>query len=119
MAMLNTTTQTQNTTILPNIFNLTSQLMKTTTGATAGGSSTQNNATSNVNTGGGYFPHFGTVGANLIRGFGAFRNNNNNQPSGNNNNNNPPPLPPLPPSGFRGGLGRGFNSPPGENAGRL
>src|SRR6266498_1427916 len=119
MAMLNTTTQTQNTTILPNIFNLTSQLMKTTTGATAGGSSTQNNATSNVNTGGGYFPHFGIVGANLIGGFEAFGNNNNNQPPGNNNNNNLLPLPLLPPLGFRGGLGGGFNPLPGGNAGRL
>jgi len=80
--------------------------------ATAGGSSTQNNATSNVNTGGEYFSHFGTVGANLIRGFGAFGNNNNNQPSGNNNNNNPLPLLPLPPPGFGGGLGGGFNPPP-------
>ncbi len=44
------------------------------TGATAGGS---NNITSNVNTGGGYFSHFRTVGANLIGGFGAFGNNNN------------------------------------------
>ncbi len=46
---------------------------------------------SNVNTRGGYFPHFGTVGSNPIGGFGAFRNNNNNNPS-------PPssPLPPLP-----------------------
>src|SRR6266542_4472876 len=86
-----------------------------TTGATAGGSSTQNNATSNVNTGGGHFSHFGTVGANLIRGFGAFRNNNNNQPPGNNNNNNPPPLPLLPPPGFGGGLGGDFNLPSGGN----
>ncbi len=77
-----------------------------TTGATAGGSSTQNNATSNVNTGGGHFSHFGTVGANLIRGFGAFRNN---------NNNNPPPLPLLPPPGFGGGLGGDFNLPSGGN----
>src|SRR6266498_4942485 len=88
------------------------------TGVTVGGS---NNTTSNVNTGGGYFPHFGTVGANLIGGFGAFRNNNNNNPPlGNNNNNNPPPslpsLPPLPPSGFEGGLGGDFNPPLGGNA---
>src|SRR6266542_4155888 len=81
--------------------------MRTTIGATAGGSS---NATSNVNTGGGHFPHFGTVGANLIGGFEAFGNNNNNNPPP------PPPLPPLPPPGFRGGLGGGFNSSPGGNA---
>ncbi len=94
--------------------------MRTITGTTAGGSSTQNNATSNVNTEGGYFPHFGIVGANPIRGFGAFGNNNNNQPPGNNNNNNLPPLlPPLPPPGFGGGLGGGFNPPPGGNAGGL
>src|SRR6266542_2714307 len=91
-----------------------------TTGATAEGSNQQNNATSNVNTGGEYFPHFGIVGANLVRGFRAFENNNNNPPSGNNNNNNPLPLPPpLPPPGFGGGLGGGFNSPLGENAGGL
>ncbi len=69
-----------------------------------------------MNTGGGYFLHFGTVGANPIRGFEAFGNNNN-LPSENNNNNNP--LPPLPPSGFGEGLGGGFNPPPGENAGGL
>src|SRR6266511_3147358 len=88
-----------------------------TTGATARGS---NNATSNVNTGGGYFPYFKTVGANLIEGFGAFGNNNNNNPppGGNNNNNNPPPPPllPLPPPEFGGGLGGGFNPPSGGNA---
>src|SRR6266511_2662643 len=112
-----TTTQTQNTTTLPNILNLTSQPTGTT-GATAGGSGSQSNATSNVNTGGGHFPHFGTIGANPIGGFGAFGNNNN-PPSGNNNNNNPPPLPPLPPPGFGGGLGGGFNPPPGGNAGGL
>src|SRR6266511_3224309 len=110
-------TQTQNTTILPNIFNLTSQPTGTTR-ATAGGSGSQSNATSNVNTGGGYFPHFGTVGANPIRGFRAFGNNNNNPPPGNNNNNNPPP-PPLPPPGFEGGLGGGFNSSSGGNVGGL
>src|SRR6266498_4476857 len=102
-----TTTQTQNTTTLPNIPNLTSQPTGTT-GATAGGSNSQSNATSNI--GGGHFPHFGTIGANLIGGFGAF---------GNNNNNNPPLPPPLPPPGFRGGLGGGFNPPPGGNAGGL
>ena len=84
--------------------------MGTITGATAGGSNPQNNVTSNVNTGGGYFSHFETVRANPLRGFGAFgNNNNNNPPSGNNNNNNPPPLPPLPSSEFEGGLGGGFN----------
>src|SRR6266498_2203994 len=71
-ATLNTMTQTQNTTTLPNIFNLTSQLMEMITGATAERSNFQNNATSNVNTGGKHFPHFGTVGANLVGGFGAF-----------------------------------------------
>ena len=63
-----------------------------------------------MNTGGGYFSHFGTVGANLIEGFGAFRNNNNNNPP------SLPPLPPLPLSGFGRGLGGGFNPPPGRNA---
>src|SRR6266540_3430010 len=113
-------TQTQNTTILPNIFNLTSQPTGTTR-ATAGGSGSQSNATSNVNTGGGYFPHFGTVGANPIRGFGTFGSNNTNPPPGNNNNNNPPPppppLPPLPPPGFGGRLGGGFNPPQEEMLG--
>src|SRR6266540_6054699 len=93
--------------------------MRMTTEVTAGESGQQNNATSNVNTGGGYFPHFGTVEANLIGRFGTFGNNNNNPPSGNNNNNNPSPLPPLPPPGFGGGLGGGFNPPPRENAGGL
>ena len=79
------------------------------TEATAGGSNQQNNATSNVNIEGGHFPHFGTVGANLIGGFRAFENNNNNLPLGNNNNNNPSPLSPLPSPGFEGGLGGGFN----------
>src|SRR6266540_6915514 len=87
-----------------------------TTGATARGS---NNATSNVNTGGGYFPHFRTVGANLIGGFGTFGNNNNNPSSRNNNNNNLPPLPLLPPPGFGGGLGGDFNPLSGGNAGGL
>jgi len=71
-----------------------------------------------VNTRRGYFPHFGTVGANPIRGFGAFGNNNNNLPPGNNNNNNPPLLPLLPLPGFGEGLG-GFNPPPEGNAGGL
>ncbi len=91
--------------------------MRMTTGATVEGSNQQNNATSNMNIGEGYFPHFGTVGANLVGGFRAFGNNNNNLPSGNNNNNNPPP--PLPSSGFGEGLGGGFNPPPGGNAGGL
>src|SRR6266498_497581 len=90
-----------------------SQPVKMMTRATAGGS---NNAISNVNTGGGYFSHFRTVGANLIRGFEAFRNNNNNPPPGNNNNNNLPSLLPLLPLGFGGGLGGGFNPLPGGNA---
>src|SRR6266511_5020267 len=90
-----------------------------TTVVTAWGSNSQNNATSNVNTGGGYFSHFRTVGANLIGGFGAFGNTNNNPPLGNNNNNNPPPLPPLLPPEFGGRLGGGFNPPSGGNAGGL
>ncbi len=73
--------------------------------------------TSNVNTRGGYFSHFGTVEANPIRGFGVFGNNNNNLPPGNNNNNNLPPS--LPPPGFGGGLGGNFNLPPGGNAREL
>ncbi len=113
-------TQTQNTTTLPNIFNLTSQLMGMTIRATAGGSNQQNNATSNMNTEGGHFPHFRTIGVNLLGGFGTFRNNNNNSPSGNNNNNNPPLLsPPLSPPGFGEGLRGGLNLPPGGNAGGL
>ncbi|SRR6266498_693527 len=90
--------------------------MGTTTGATAGKSNQQNNATSNMNIEGGYFLHFRTIGTNLVRGFGAFGNNNNNPPPGNNNNNNPP-LPPLFSSpGFEGGLGGGFNLPSEGNA---
>ncbi len=89
--------------------------MRTTTKAIAGENNQQNNITSNMNTGEGYFLHFETVGANLIRGFGAFENNNN-PPSGNNNNNN---LPPLPPPGFEGGLEGGFNPLLGGNAGGL
>src|SRR6266498_3587920 len=81
------------------------------TETTVGGSNQQNNATSNVNTGGGHFPHFETVRANPFRGFGTFGNNNNNNPPPENNNNNNP-LPPLLPPGFRGG----FNPPPGGNA---
>ena len=68
-----------------------------------------------MNTRGGHFSHFGTIGANPFRGFRTFRNNNNNLSSGNNNNNNLP-LPPLLLSGFEGGLGD-FNPPLGENAG--
>src|SRR6266498_30591 len=79
-----------------------------TTGVTAEKSNQQNNATSNINTGGGYFLHFGTVKANLIRGFGAFRNNNNNNPSLS-----------LLSSGFGGGLEGGFNLPSEGNAGGL
>src|SRR6266498_2918207 len=114
-ATLNTTTQTQNTTTLPNIFNLTNQQTRMTTGATAGGSNSQNNTTSNMNTGGGHFSHFETVGANPFRGFGIFGNNNNNPLSGNNNNNNLS-LSPLLPPGFGGGLGGGFNPLPEGNA---
>ena len=88
--------------------------METTTEVMVGGSNPQNNATSNVNIGGGYFSHFEIIGANLFEGFGIFGNNNNNPPSGNNNNNNLP-LPLLLPSGFRGGLGGGFNPPPRGN----
>ncbi len=83
------------------------------TEATAGGNNSQNNATSNINTGRGHFSHFGTVGANLVREFEAFGNNNNSS-SGNNNNNNL--LLPLPSPGFEGGLGGGFNPPPEGNA---
>ncbi len=89
--------------------------MRTTTEATAEGSNQQNNATSNMNTRGGHFSHFGIVGANPFKGFGTFRNNNNNPPSGNNNNNNPLPPPLLPPR-FGGGLGGDFNPPPRRNA---
>ncbi len=92
--MLNTTTQPQNTTIL-NISNLTSQLMEMITEATLGRSNLQNNTTSNVNTEGEYFSHFGIIRANPFEGFEAFgrnNNNNNNPPSGNNNNNNLPSL---------------------------
>src|SRR6266498_3215842 len=101
---------------MPNIFNLISQPMRTTTEITARRSNSQNNVMSNVNTGGGHFSHFGIVGVNLVQGFGTFGNNNNNPPLGNNNNINPPL---LPPPGFEGGLGGGFNSPPGGNAGGL
>jgi len=69
-----------------------------------------------VNTDGRYFPHFSTVGANPVEGFGIFENNNNNPLLGNNNGNNLLPLLPLSPSGFGRGLGEGFNSPPGGNA---
>ncbi len=66
-----------------------------------------------MNTGRGHFLHFGTVGANPFGGFRVFENNNN-PSSGNNNNSNPsPPLLPL--SGFRRGLGGGFNPLPGGN----
>src|SRR6266498_1436647 len=72
-----------------------------------------------MNTEGGHFSHFETIGANPVREFGAFGNNNNNSPSENNNNNNPPLLSlPLPP-GFGGGLEGGFNPLPRGNAERL
>ena len=87
--------------------------MEITTGATAERSNQQNNATNNVNTGEGYFPHFEIVGANPFREFEAFENNNN-PPLENNNGNNP--LSPLPLPGFEEGLGGGFNSPLRENA---
>jgi len=116
IVMLNTTTQPQNTTAIPNIFNLTSQPMEITTETIAGGSSFQNNVSSVRNTEGGYFPHFETIEANPLGGFGTFRNNNNNLPLENNNNNNPPPPPPLPPPEFRGGLGGDFNPLSGGNA---
>src|SRR6266540_3164655 len=67
-----------------------------------------------MNTGGGYFSHFETIGISMIRGFGAFGNSNNNPPSGNNNNNNPLPSSSLPSSEFGGGLGGGFNPPEGN-----
>ncbi|SRR6266498_797703 len=73
----------------------------------------QNNVTSNVNTEGEHFSHFGTIGANPFEGFGIFGEGNNNPPSGNNNNNNPPL---LSSSGFGEGLGEGFNLLLGENA---
>ncbi len=116
-ATINTTAQPQNTT-MSNIFNLISQPIGTITGTTAGGSNSQNNATSNMNTGGGHFLHFRTIGANPYGGFGIFGNNNNNLPLGNDNNNNSP-LPPLPSSGFGEDLGGGFNPSSGENAGGL
>ncbi len=78
--------------------------MKMIVGTTAGGSNQQNNIISIRNTEGGYFSHFGMIGANLLGEFGTFENNNNNNlPLENNNNNN------LPPLGFGEGLGRGFN----------
>ena len=102
---------------MPNILNLTSQPIGTTTEAIVGGSNSQNNTTSNVNTRGEYFPHFGIIGVNPFEGFGAFEKGNNNSPPGNNNNNNPSPLLPLPE--FEGGLGGGFNPLPEGNAGGL
>ncbi len=75
-AMLNTTIQFQNTITVPNIFNLTSQSMKIITEAIAEGSNPQNNVTSNMNTEGEHFSHFGTIRANLFRRFGAFGENN-------------------------------------------
>src|SRR6266540_6488712 len=106
-------TQPQNTVTILNIFNLTSQLIRITTRATAGGIKQQNNIASIGNTEEKHFPHFSTIGANPFGGFEAFRGNNNNPPSENNNNNNPLLLP-LPE--FGRGLGRGFNSPSEGNA---
>jgi len=94
--------------MISNIFNLTSQLIGTTTEATARGSSFQNNTASIGNTGGGHFSHFSTIKANPFKRFRIFGNNNN-LPLENNNNNN------LPLSGFEKGLKEGFNPPPGEN----
>src|SRR6266540_2218643 len=82
--------------------------MRIITEATAGGSNLQNNITSNVNTGGGYFSHFSIIGANPFKGFRTFERDNNN-PSLRNNNNNNSLLLPL--SGFGGGLEGGFNPP--------
>ena len=125
-AMINITIQPQNTTMVSNIFNLTSQLMGTITEVTAGGSNQQNNTTSTGNIEGGYFSHFGIIGANLFRrGFKTFEGNNNNNSPSENNNNNPPSgnnnnnLPLLLPPEFREGLGGGFNLPSGKNAGGL
>ena len=89
--------------------------MGTITGVIVGESNIQNNVTSNVNTEGRHFPHFGIIGANPFEGFGTFKNNNINLPSGNNNDNNPSP-PPLSLSGFGRDLRGGFNPPLGENA---
>src|SRR6266542_3757380 len=86
-----------------------------TTEIIAGENKQQNNTTSNVNTEGGYFSHFGTVEAYLFGGFWAFGNNNNLPPENNNNNNSLSPSP-LPSPGFREGLGGGFNLPSGGNA---
>jgi len=102
-------------TTLPNIFNLTSQPMRTITGATVEGSNSQNNIISNENTKGGHFLHFETVGINLFGEFETFENNNNNPPLGNNNNN----LSPLLPPGFGEDIKGGFNPLPGGNARRL
>ncbi len=67
-----------------------------------------------MNIGGGHFPHFGIIRANLFRGFKTFKNNNNN-PSLKNNNNNNLPLPLSLPE-FEGGLGGDFNPLSEENA---
>ncbi|SRR6266508_2317440 len=87
--------------------------MKMIMEAIAEGSNFQNNSTSNVNTEGGHFLHFGTIEVNPFRGF---EEGNNNPPLGNNNNNN---LPPFLLPGFREGLGGGFNPPPEGNAEEL
>ncbi len=47
--------------------------METMTGITAGGSNQQNKITSMRNIGGGYFLHFGTIGANPMRGIQSLR----------------------------------------------
>ncbi len=86
--------------------------MRTITGATVEGSNSQNNIISNVNTKGGHFLHFETVGINLFGEFETFENNNNNPPLGNNNNN----LSPLLPPGFGEDIKGGFNPLPGGNA---
>src|SRR6266540_4825432 len=72
-----------------------------------------------MNTRGGHFSHFRTIGANPFGGFRTLGNNNNNLSSKNNNNNNLLLSPPLPLPGFGRGLEGGFNSPPRGNAGGL
>ncbi len=79
--------------------------MEITTEITVEGSGSQNSVINTGNTGGGHFPHFGMIGANLFERFEAFREN---------NNNNNPPLLSL--SGFKEGLRGGFNLPLRENA---
>ncbi len=69
-----------------------------------------------MNTRGGHFSYFDTIGANPFRKFRAFREDNNNPPLENNNNNNPPLLLSLE---FGEGLEEGFNLPPRGNMKRL